>query len=141
MLYMLHICCSLLRWLASSCSLQVQFSVHVGHRCAPNAIVSSMVHQEYPSSLGGGHGPDKFPTCLVAGSRSGQTSFDIVIGDCGVVAAASGATIGNVPSGGQRRGVHTAAAPSVRLTSSFLGTQQRQRCAQNLQKNKPYERR
>lgn len=82
------------------------------------------------------------PPCLVAGSRSGQTSFDIVIGDCGVVAAASGATIGNVPSsGGQRRGVHTAAAPSFRLTSSFLGTQQRQRCAQNLQKNKPYERR
>ncbi|EIE25709.1 hypothetical protein COCSUDRAFT_12651 [Coccomyxa subellipsoidea C-169] len=63
------------------------------------------------------------------GSRSGQTSFDVVIGDCGIVAAASGATIGSVPSSGsgQRRGVHTAAAPSVRLTSSFLGTQQRQR--------------
>lgn len=67
--------------------------------------------------------------CNGAGSRSGQTSFDVVIGDCGIVAAASGATIGSVPSSGsgQRRGVHTAAAPTVRLTSSFLGTQQRQR--------------
>ncbi|CAL8469902.1 g9444 [Coccomyxa elongata] len=63
------------------------------------------------------------------GSRSGQTSFDVVIGDCGVVkAAAAGAPIGSVPSAGVgRRGVHTAAAPSVHLSSSFLGAPQRQR--------------
>ena len=66
---------------------------------------------------------------MLAGSRSGQTSFDVVIGDCGVVAAA-GAPIGSVPSAGAgRRGVHTAAAPSLRLSSSFLGAPQRQRYA------------
>lgn len=70
---------------------------------------------------------------MFAGSRSGQTSFDVVIGDCGVVkAAAAGAPIGSVPSAGAgRRGMHTGAAPSVRLSSSFLGAPQRQRCAQN----------
>ena len=48
------------------------------------------------------------------GSRGGDTSGDIIIGDCGVVAAAGAKSGGvRVAPAGRARGVHTAAAAAA----------------------------